>query len=126
MPSRAGPPRPMVLLIEDEPSLRRSMQLLLRGHGFDVRSYATRGAVLADPAAWGAAGLISDYRLPDGDGVDLLGRLRALGFAGGAILITAFGSKDLRERAALAGFHRVFDKPLADRTLTVALNQVLA
>jgi len=126
MTDQQAPSKPLVLLVEDEPSVRRSMQLLLQGHGFQVRSYGTEGALLADPMAPSAQGMVTDYQLPDGDGVDALNRLRSQGFAGGAIMVTAFNSTELTRRAEQAGFHRVLDKPLADRALTVALKQALA
>ena len=120
------PDKRTILLVEDEPAVRRSLQLLLQGHGFTVRSYGSESAVLADPHAAGAQGMVTDYRLPDGDGVGLLGRLRTAGFSGTAILMTAFGSDALAKRAIAAGFQRVLDKPLADRVLTVALERALS
>src|SRR3546814_15865794 len=43
--------RPRLLLLEDDAGVRRSLQLLLRARGFDVRAYAAGAALLADPAA---------------------------------------------------------------------------
>ena len=40
--------RPTVFLIEDEPNLRRSLQLLLQGRGFAVRAFASPQSLLAD------------------------------------------------------------------------------
>jgi len=111
-----------MLLVEDEPALRRSLQLVLQGSGFTVRSYGSGATLLADPDAGGADALVADYRLPDGDGLSVLRGLQAVGFRGQAILITAFGSPDLAVRAREAGFDRVFEKPLADRVLRDALS----
>ena len=69
---------------------------------------------------------MTDYQLPDGNGVDLLDQLRQRGFSGGAVMITAFGTAGLRRRAEQAGFARILDKPFADHTLTLAIKQVLA
>ena len=114
--------RPVMLLVEDEPAVRRSLQLVLQGSGFTVRSYGSGATLLADPDAGGADGLVADYRLPDGDGLSVLRGLRAVGFMGQAILITAFGSSDLVVRAREAGFDRVLEKPLGDRVLRDAIS----
>lgn len=112
---------PTILLLEDEPAVRRSLQLLLRGSGFDVRSYAFSSALLADPRAPNAAVLIVDYRLPDGDGLSVARALRQAGFAGQAILITAHPSREVAAMAQAEGFSRIFEKPLASRVLVEAV-----
>ncbi len=113
--------RPTILLVEDEPAVRRSLQLVLQGNGFVVRSYGSAAALLADPGARDARGVVADYRLPDRDGVTMLRDLLATGFSGRAILVTAFGSPELTARARAAGYTRVLEKPLADRVLREAI-----
>lgn len=115
------PGRPVMLLVEDEPAVRRSLQLILQGNGFDVHSYGSGAALLADPSARYARGIVADYRLPDSDGLTILRGLKAAGFDGHAILITAFGSAQLSAQAEAAGFDRVLEKPLADRLLSEAV-----
>lgn len=107
----------IVLLVEDDPAVRRSLQLVLQGSGFVVRSYATCAALLADPCVSDACAVVADYRLPDSDGVRLLEDLRQAGFRGRAVLVTGFGSPELAVSARAAGFARVLEKPLADRVL---------
>jgi len=109
--------RSIVLLVEDDPGVRRSLQLVLQGSGFGVRSYATGAALLADPNVGDALAIVADYRLPDGDGVRLLEDLRKIGFRGQAILVTGFGTPELEISARAAGYARVLEKPLADRVL---------
>ena len=113
--------RPTILLLEDEPAVRRSLQLLLQGNGFRVRSYGSGMALLADPTARDAKGMVADYRLADGDGLTVLRDLKAAGFSGRAILVTAFGSPELSERARAAGFSQVLEKPLAHRLVSEAM-----
>lgn len=117
--------KPVVLLVEDDPAVRRSLQLILHGGGFLVRSYGTVTASLADPNIDSMQGMIADYRLPDGDGVSLLRALKAAGFRGHAILITAFASPELEARARTAGFARMLEKPLADRMLRETMSILL-
>lgn len=113
--------RPTILLVEDEPSVRRSLQLVLQGGGYHVRSFATGAALLADPLSPKASAIVADYRLPDRDGVAILKLLRLQGFNGPAILVTAFNSPDLTASALKAGYTRVLEKPLGDRVLRDAV-----
>ncbi len=68
--------RPVIMLVEDDPGVRRSIQLLLQAKGYDVRSYASSKALLADPLALAAACLVTDYLMPEIDGIGVLQALR--------------------------------------------------
>jgi FixJ family two-component response regulator len=109
--------RPKILLLEDDPGVRRSLQLLLQGQGYDVRSHAAGGSLLADANSKDAVCLVADFFLDDIDGVAVLSRLREDNWLGPAILITGFPSADLRERAAEAGYAAVLEKPLRQNAL---------
>lgn len=121
----ARPDRPQILLVEDDAGVRRSLQLLLEGEGYDVRAFATGTALLADARAADAACLVTDYRLEDRDGISLLQALRAAGWSGPAMLITAFGSTAMAERARDEGFTRLFDKPFKPHLLVEAIDRAL-
>ena len=118
--------RPKILLAEDDPGVRRSLQLLLQGRGYDVRSYASGAALLADRTARNAACFVSDYAMPDIDGIALLRELRADGWGGPAVLITAYPSRRLEEQAAIEGFAVVMEKPLLDQVLTDTIARLAA
>lgn len=111
------PERLRLLLVEDDAAVRRSLQLLFRARGFDVRAYATGAALLADPVARDASCIIADYRLEGTDGIEVLSRLRDRGWSGPAVLITAFPSADLAERALAHGFSQVLEKPFREHAL---------
>jgi len=113
--------RPMVLLVEDEDGVRRSLQLLLAGKGYRVKAFSAAEAAIADPASRDAAILIADYRLRDSDGVRLLTALRQRGWHGRAILVTGFGSKEIDRAAHAAGFEAVIAKPMRHQELLAAL-----
>jgi FixJ family two-component response regulator len=117
VPISTDPDRPRVLVVEDDPGVRRSLQLLLRGRGFEVRAYASGLALLADPTALSAICLVADYLMPDVDGIKVLVALRDLGWSGEALLITAYPTPELADRALKAGFARVLEKPLIDAAL---------
>lgn len=118
--------RPRILLVEDDPGVRRSLQLLLQARGYDVRSHATGATLLADPAVETAVCMVADYRLTGLDGVEVLQALRARGWSGPAILITAFGSSGLTARAVAAGYASVVEKPMRDQILVATLTRLMA
>jgi FixJ family two-component response regulator len=107
----------VVLLIEDDEAVRRSLQMLLHWRGYDVRSFAGAAPVLEGNLMDDADVLIADYRLPDGDGISVLRALRRADWKGKAILITAFPSPTLAEAARAAGFDAVLEKPLRQHEL---------
>lgn len=118
--------RARILLVEDDPGVRRSLQLLLHGRGFEVRAYASGLALLADATALEAVCLVADYRMPEIDGLLILRRLRELGWRGQALLITAFPSAGLIDQALAAGYSRVIEKPLVEAALVEAVGRVVA
>jgi len=117
--------RRAVLLVEDDPGVRRSLQLLLRSRGFEVRAHGSSRAVLADLAAMDAALLVADFRLRDGDGIQMLDSLRQKGWSGPAVLVTGFASDELEARATKAGFARVLKKPLVEGALADTVERLL-
>ncbi len=113
--------RRLALVVDDDDAVRRSLQLLLHWRGYDVRAFAT-ATHLIDSGQARASVLVADYRLPDGDGIGVLDRLRGCGWDGRAVLLTGHGSPDLRARALASGFAAVLDKPLRQHELVGALN----
>ncbi len=118
--------RPRLLLVEDDAGVRRSLQLLFRARGFDVRAYASGAALLADPLARDACCFVADFRLEEIDGIEVLARLRKSGWSGPAVLITAFPSADLSERALAQGFSQVLEKPFREHALGDAVARLTA
>lgn len=129
MNSLVKPPakaRPHIVLLEDDNGVRRSLQLLLNGRGFDVKAYAGAGALLADPEFSEADCLVADYRLADTNGIEVLQSLRKNGWKKPAVLVTAFSSAAVTADAAAAGFSEVFEKPVKDHVLITALKRLTA
>lgn len=116
-----APARPILLLVEDDDGVRRGLQLLLSGQGFDVHSFALARTALVDTALQNARYLVADYALADSNGLELITALRARGWHGRAVLITAFASPELRAAAPAAGFVAMLDKPFRDDDLLRAL-----
>ena len=116
--------RPRVLIVENDAAVRRSMQLLLQGHGFDVKAYGASEQLLVDAARQSPDCFIADYRLDGPDGIAVLKAMREQGWQGPAILITGFPSEDLSSRATEAGFTCIFEKPLRERALVETVSRL--
>ena len=118
----APAPKKSLVLVEDDEVVRRSLHLLLHFRGFDVRSFASAGPLLADTWLPSASSLVADYRLPDGNGLDVLRHLRAAGWKGRAVLITGYPDRSLCEAAQAAGFAAIIEKPIRQHDLLNALS----
>ena len=101
-----------LLVVDDEPDLRTLYELTLLREGYDVDS---AGSV---EEAWSRLGersynaVITDMRLPDGNGLDLLRRLDAAQRAEKTIVITAYGSAENAVEALKAGAFDYLTKPV--------------
>lgn len=115
---------PSVLIVEDDPGVRRSLLLLLQGRGFAAKAWSTADPALAEAARAAPDCLIVDYRLDGSDGIAMLASLRANGWEGPAILISAYGSGELSARALGAGFSLILEKPLREHELVDAVTRL--
>lgn len=118
--------RPRIIIAEDNVEVRRSLQILLHGHGWDVRAYGSAKAVLNDRQAYEAACLVADYRMSEIDGLELLRQLRERGWQGQALLITGYPSSELEDAACDAGYAQVIEKPIRELTLPETIRRLLA
>lgn len=122
--SKPDEKRCKVLVTDDEASVRRSLQLLLHAKGYEPHSYTSASALLADAGALSADCLIADYNMPDLDGLSLLSAIRAKGWNGSAILITAYCTRDLESRARACGYTQVIQKPFIRGPILEALSRL--
>jgi len=117
--------RPRILLAEPDNGVRRSLQLLLQARGYDVRAHASGRTLLDDPLSPGAVCLVADNQLESPDGFEILSRLRARGWSGPAILITAAVVPGLQDRAAGQGFCAVIEKPFREGAVSDTIARLL-
>ena len=103
---------PRLLVVDDEPDLRTLYELTLMREGYDVESAGTVGEGWAALQASSYDLLITDMRLPDGTGLELLSRLEAAGRPEKAMVITAYGSPENAVEALKAGAYDYLTKPV--------------
>lgn len=119
---------PLILVVDDEMLVRWSVARRLQDEGLHVvEADSARAARDAFTAAGGAIGLVLlDIKLPDGSGLDVLERLRALDPACRFIVMTAHGSSEDRLRALALGASHVLLKPFDHAALMAMVRAELA
>jgi len=100
-----------ILVVDDEADLVATYERLLRRRGYRVVTAGTRDAGLAIVEREPLALLITDMRLPDGDGLELVRAARRLPVAPPAIVVTGFTSEASRTAALAAGATAYLPKP---------------
>ena len=103
-------PAPTVLVIEDEPQMRRFLRSALEGHGYKVVEVGTAREGLAQAAGRNPDVILLDLGLPDADGIDVTRRLREWA-ATPVIVISARGLETDKVGALDAGADDYLTKP---------------
>ena len=110
------------MVIDDEKEICWLLQQILSQEGYQVSAAHSGKEGLAHIGQGeGIDVLILDLHLPDMNGLDLLEQIRAAGLQTPAVVITAFGDEESRERAAELGVKGFLDKPFEISTLLAAL-----
>jgi two-component system, NtrC family, response regulator PilR len=104
--------RQRLLIVEDEPVLRKNLVRLFLREGFDVATAGTCAEAVRQLVATRFSGLLLDISLPDGDGFDLLVELGEEHRPPLTIVMTAFSTPENEARADLLRVHRLLPKPV--------------
>lgn len=125
MASEEAAVRRVVYVIDDDEGLRESLAFLLRSAALEVKSFDSAKAfldVLPD-AALGC--VITDVRMPDMNGIELLRRLKELKTGVPVIVITGHGDIALAVEAMKIGAADFFEKPFDDDLLLASVRAAL-
>jgi two-component system response regulator FixJ len=117
--------RKVVHVIDDDAALRESLAFLLRTAQIEVKSYASAKAFLSALPDATLACIITDVRMPDLSGIDLLRRLKELKIAVPVIVITGHGDVALAVEAMKIGAADFFEKPFDDEHLLASVRSAL-
>ncbi len=116
----------VVVLVEDDLSVLRSLRRLITAEGFEVRSFDRPGEVLGSQIPVCDACLLVDVHLPEMNGVELCEKLAASGCRLPAIMITAHQDGATRELTSRADPVAVLYKPFSRDSLLKALSNAFA
>lgn len=115
-----------VHIVDDEEAVRKSLAFLLTMSGFTVRVHDSATAFLSTAPSIRNGCLITDLRMPDLSGVELLRRLRDIGATMPSIVITGHGDVPMAVDAMKAGALDFIEKPFEEDVLIDAIERAAA
>jgi two-component system, NtrC family, response regulator PilR len=110
-PPVAAAPAARILIVDDERSMREMLEILLRREGYDVTAADGGTAAIALLQERPFDMLISDVRMPDVSGIDVLRTAKALNPGIIGIMVTAYGSKESIQEVLRLQAADYLDKP---------------
>ena len=116
---------PDILLVEDKDSLRRVLRLTLEAAGYTVTEAEDARVALNEIATAPHKLVLTDLRMPNGSGLDVLRAARAADGGMPVIVMTAFGSIDEAVQAMKDGAHDFLQKPVDSNHLLLIVERAL-
>ena len=115
----------LIAVVDDDESVRESLNTLLRSVGYQVRTFPSADGFLSSGRCEETECLLLDLRMPGIDGFELQRRLNAEHSRIPIIIITAHDDEPARQRATAAGALDVLHKPFAARPLLEVVEKAL-
>ena len=116
----------IVHVVDDDVAVRKSLAFLLASDGIAVRLYETATAFLANADAAASGCLVTDIRMPEMDGIELLRQLSARGSTIPVIVMTGHADVPLAVEAMKAGAIDFIEKPFDDELFLAAVRTALS
>jgi FixJ family two-component response regulator len=124
-PSLMSRGTPIVFVVDDDISVRESLESLIRFAGWQPQIFASAQEFLPRPPVSVPSCLVLDVMLPDLNGLDLQKRLATDRVAMPIIFITGHGDVPMAVRAMKAGAVEFLNKPYSDEMLLSAIQQAI-
>jgi two-component system response regulator FixJ len=119
------PARPVIDVIDDDQAMRDSLAFLLDVQGFSTRVHESAVAFLAVAARERPDCIVTDVRMPELNGLELVKKLKSEGIDSPVIVITGHGDVALAVEAMKAGVVDFIEKPFSDDVLIEAIRSAL-
>jgi FixJ family two-component response regulator len=116
---------PIVFVVDDDISVRESLELLIRSAGLQPQLFASAEQFLARPRVHAPSCLVLDVSLPDLNGLELQQRIAADRTDMPIIFITGHGNVPMSVKAMKAGAIEFLTKPFSDDVLLSAVLQAI-
>lgn len=115
-----------IVVVEDDPAVQKVLTTYLRAVGFRTRGFGSAEEFLA-ALDWAPAidCIVSDLRLPQADGLQLMAKLKAMGLTVPVILITGHGEVQTAVDAMKLGASDFIQKPLQPKQLETAIRNAI-
>ncbi len=117
--------KPTIFIVDDDPSVRESTQLMLESVGFNVKTFGSAQDFLNANVQEGLGCLILDVRMPGISGLDLQEKLVSAKTPLPVIFITGHGTVPLSVRAMKAGAVDFLQKPFEEQDLLDAIKRAI-
>ena len=117
--------RGVVHVVDDDEAARSSLEFLLRTADIDVRTYESAVAFISNFKAEAGGCIITDVRMPEMSGIELLRRLKEMSVELPVIVITGHGDVSLAVEAMKAGAVDFLEKPFEDDRFLAAIDSAL-
>lgn len=117
---------PVVHVIDDDDSARDALAFLIDCAGMQVRSYSSAVQFLDSVPHMEHGCIVTDVRMPEISGVDLIARLKALKVPDPVIVITGHADVPMAIQAMKAGVSDFLEKPFSDDAILGAIRSAIA
>ena len=119
--------RSRLMVVGDDEAVLDSLRMLLESEGFAVETFERAGRFLERSAGASYGCVVTDVRMPEMDGLELLRAVRGHPMARKVpfILVTGRGDRELVVKAAAAGVNNYVIKPFTPQTLREKIEQVM-
>ena len=117
---------PLIHVVDDDEAMRASLAFLLESANLNCRVYASAPEFLANCAGLSAGCVITDVRMPEMSGLQLVAELKARGLTLPVIVITGHGDVPLAVEAMKNGVVDFLEKPFNDEVLLKAIEQAMS
>ena len=115
--------KPVIAIVDDDLSVRRSLQRLIRSAGWRAESFASADEFLTCPHSDAPSCLVLDLQLPGLNGLDLQKRLAQVGLEIPIVFLTGHGDIPASVQAMKAGAVEFLTKPVDERHLIKAIQE---
>ena len=116
---------PIVFVVDDDVSVRESLEALIRSAGWQPETFASAEEFLSRPRVLAPSCLVLDVSLPDLNGLDLQKRVTADRIDMPIIFITAYGDVPMSVQAMKGGAVEFLTKPFGDDVLLSAIRHAI-
>lgn len=115
----------LISVVDDDESVRRTTTLLIESFGFPAAAFESAEHFLRSRHLHDTSCLVLDVQMPGMNGLQLQSHLAAAGSGIPIIFISAYESKDSRQRAMQAGAAAFLGKPFSDEQLLQTIRSTL-
>ena len=116
---------PLIAIVDDDAAMREALEELLQVAGFDHVAFGSAVELLEDAAPERFDLIITDLRMPQIDGIEMIRQLRSSGATLPTLVLTSCLEHEMRVKALEAGAAGYLTKPVDEKLLLQSIGAVL-